>query len=125
MEDGIPTVSIDEVCSRTLDQPRYCQQRNPRLPIEERCDNLVRAGYIPKGCDGAYMAPQARRDFCDAINQAGEAYPHFCFVAGEERRLASGRRRGWGGERILPLIAIAYAADAVGKAITKKDQGRK
>merc|ERR1719481_409915 len=102
MEDGIPTVSIDEVCSRTLDRPRYCDDNNPRLPIDEKCDNIVRAGYIPKGCDGAYMAPQDRDDYCDAINRAGEASPYFCFDGERVRRRGDGgdgRRGGRGGNR--------------------------
>merc|ERR1712142_876228 len=80
MFDGIPTVSIDEVCSRTINSPRYCEENDPLLPIPETCDAIIRAGYIPKGCDGAYMHPLDRRDYCDALNRADQAEPHYCFI---------------------------------------------
>jgi len=116
MMDGIPTVSIDEVCSRAYDPPRFCQG-DVRLPIEVSCHTIVEAGYIPKGCDGAYMLPRDRRDYCDTLKRAGQAEPHYCFAHNDMMRSSNRRARYRG-------IDFGTGRGKTGNTIIKHNQGR-
>jgi|ERR1712126_65801 len=135
--DGIPTASIDEVCARTeYPGPWFCQEDNGyggqlRLPIEVDCSTIVGAGYIPKGCDGAYMDPRDRRDYCDALDRLGQAKPYYCFAKKDRRRgggsnrapkrrfkyrgIDFGLNRGSSGRTMARNSAGKAAAQAIGK----------
>merc|ERR1712183_631365 len=76
------------------------------------CDGIIETtGYVPKGCDGAYMHPADRVDYCDELERVGEALPHFCFADRGGRNERRGRRGG----RYRDIFSDAL--DAIGKAI--------
>merc|ERR1711973_14886 len=113
MEEGVPTVSIDEVCSRALDQPWYCNDQSARLPIDTTCDGLIHiTGYVPKGCDGAYMIPADRTVLCDDLEMAGQPLPHFCFDLMPRRGVLGrgGRKRGMMAHHPPPPMMGQYGA---------------